>query len=417
VAKSLNSVKICILISLTLALANAIGLAAGELVYTPYAISTVAGRAGIVGTKDGIGALARFNHPESTAVDTNGNVYIADTFNGSIRKLTLVGSTWVVSTIVSNLSYPNGVGVDGNGVVYVADTGNNVIRKVTPMGSNWVLTTFATGFNNPAGVAVDANFNVYVADTENSVIRKVTSSGTVSTLAGTVGSTGTNDGTGSAARFYYPNSVAVDTNGNVYVADSSNDTIRKVTAAGVVSTLAGSPRLTGAQDGAGRVARFNDPFGVAVDNATNVYVTDYGNDTIRRISWGGTNWTVTTLAGLAGLSGSTDATGIDARFYTPTGLAVNTYGVLYIADDQNFTVRQAVLVINPPVIVIGSEVFVSNHFGFSLTGTMGQTIVVQGSTDLINWLPLWTNTFGTNALSFSDPTNESTERFYRAVTP
>ena len=162
---------------------------------------------------------------------------------------------------------------------------------------------------------MDSAGNVYVADSANNTIRKVTPAGVVTTLAGLAGSCGSADGTGSAARFYCPAGVAVDSAGNVYVADMHNNTIRKVTPAGVVTTLAGLAGSPGSADGTGSAARFNDPYGVAVDSAGNVYVADTGNNTIRKVTPGGV---VTTLAGLAGSAGSADGTGSAARFDYPS---------------------------------------------------------------------------------------------------
>ena len=239
--------------------------------------------------------------------------------------------------------------VDSAGNVYVADSSNYTIRKVTPGG---VVTTLAglarssgsadgTGsaarFNYPYGVAVDSAGNVYVADTLNHTIRKVTPGGVVTTLAGLARSSGSADGTGSAARFYFPSSVAVDSAGNVYVADMANNTIRKVTPAGVVTTLAGWAGSGGSADGTGSAARFYNPYGVAVDSAGNVYVADTKNYTIRKVTPGGV---VTTLAGQAGYGGSADGTGSDARFYCPWGVAVDSAGNVYVADTNNHTIRQ-----------------------------------------------------------------------------
>src|SRR5206468_1329426 len=158
-------------------------------------------------------------------------------------------------------------------------------------------------FNSPYGVAMDSSGNIYVADNYNSTIRKITAGGVVTTLAGLAGSYGSADGTGSAARFYGPSGVAVDNAGNVYVADAGNHTIRKATPAGVVTTLAGLAGNPGSADGTGSAARFFDPRGLATDSSGNVYVGDYGNQTIRKITPAGA---VTTLAGLAGNPGSAD---------------------------------------------------------------------------------------------------------------
>ena len=163
-------------------------------------------------------------------------------------------------------------------------------------------------------MAVDSAGNVYVADTYNHTIRKITPAGVVSTLAGLAGSCGSADGTGANARFYYPYGVAVDSAGNVYVADTDNHTIRKITPGGVVSTLAGLAGSSGSADGTGANARFHYPSGVAVDSAGNVYVADTDNHTIRKITPAGV---VSTLAGLAGSYGSADGTGANARFYQP----------------------------------------------------------------------------------------------------
>jgi sugar lactone lactonase YvrE len=198
-------------------------------------------------------------------------------------------------------------------------------------------TGTAASFSGPSAVAVDASGNVYVADTNNCTIRKVAAGGVVTTLAGAAGLCGNIDGTGAGARFYGPNGVATDTAGNVYVADTFNNTVRVITPAGVVTTLAGSAGAAGSTDGTGAAARFWAPVGIAVNSAGTVYVTDFNNSTVRAITPGGV---VTTLAGTAGTPGSTDGTGAAARFWGPQGIGLDTAGNLYVADSWNNTIRK-----------------------------------------------------------------------------
>jgi streptogramin lyase len=327
-------------------------------------VTTLAGTAGARGSADGTGSAARFNWPTGVAVDGSGNVYVADSGNSTIRKITPAGAVTTLAGAAgggsadgtgsaARFNQPNGVAVDASGNVYVADSVNRTIRKITPAG---VVTTLAgtagswgsvdgTGsaarFSLPSGVAVDASGNVYVADRNNSTIRKITPDGVVTTFAGTAGSIGSADGTGSAARFYSPSGVAVDGTGNVYVADTYNQTIRKITPAGVVTTLAGTALSYGSADGTGSAARFWNPSGVAVDGSGNVYVADGGNNggnnAIRKITPAGV---VTTFAGTAGSYGSADGTGSAARFFWPSGVAVDGSGNVYVADSSNSTVRK-----------------------------------------------------------------------------
>jgi PKD repeat protein len=332
-----------------------------------YIFHTLAGVAGSFGNANGVGSAASFDYPCGVVADSAGNVYVADYGSSTIRKITPGGMVSTLAGLAFNygsadgtgsaarFEYPFGVAADSVGNVYVADTDNYTIRKITPDG---VVTTLAglagnygsadgTGsaarFYYPYGLAADSGGNVYVADTENSTIRKVTPDGVVTTLAGLAGNYGGTDGTNSAARFSTPTGVAVDSAGNVYVADYGNSTIRKVTPVGtnwVVSTLAGLAYNIGSADGTGSAARFYAPFGVAVDSAGNVYVADMYNDTIRKITPGGV---VSTLGGLAGSSGSADGTGSAARFYDPFGVAVDGAGDVYVADTYNSTIRNGFL--------------------------------------------------------------------------
>jgi len=269
-------------------------------------VTTLAGQVGVSGSTDGNGLKALFRLPGGVAVDSERNVYVADTANNTIRKITRDG---VVSTLA---------GRPGSGG---ADDGSGPNAR----------------FLGPFGIAVDKTGNVYVADTGNNTIRKITRDGVVSTLAGLAGHPGDTDGIGSNAQFRNPWGVAVDNEGNVYVADTSNDTIRKVTPAGVVSTLAGLAGNSGSTDGIGGTARFNNPYAVTVDSAGYVYVADTANNTIRRVS---PNGVVSTFAGLAGCLGSGDGSGINAQFWNPQGIAVGRDGDIYVADTDNFTIRK-----------------------------------------------------------------------------
>ncbi len=324
---------------------------------------TLAGVAGSSGSTDATGSAARFNNPFGVSVDTAGNVFVADTNNHTIRKVTSAG---VVTTLAgtagssgstdatgsaARFKQPVGVAVDTAGNVFVADFSNHTIRKVTSAGVVTTLagsagsfgSTDATGsaarFKNPWGVTVDTAGNVFVGDYTNHLIRKVTSAGVVTTLAGTAGSSGSTDATGSAARFKQPIGVAVDTAGNIFVADNGNHTIRKVTSAGVVTTLAGSAGSFGSTDATGSAARFVFPRDVAVDTAGNVFVTDTGNLTIRKVTSAGL---VTTEAGLAGNTGSNNGLGSAARFSNPAGVALDTAGNVFVADSGNHIIRNTV---------------------------------------------------------------------------
>ena len=264
---------------------------------------------------------------------------------------TLAGSTTSGSAdgtgVAASFSYPCGVAVDSSGNVYVADGNNNMIRKITSAG---VVTTLAgsttwgsadgTGaaasFGFPMGIAVDGSGNLYVGDNDNNMIRKITSAGVVTTLAGSTTS-GSADGTGAAAFFNAPRGVAIDGTGTLYVADSSNNMIRKITSAGVVTTLAGST-TSGHADGTGAAASFNAPNGVAVDGSGNVFVADFSNNTIRKIDSAGV---VTTLAGST-TYGHADGTAAAASFRNPGAVAVDGSGSVYVADTNNNMIRKIV---------------------------------------------------------------------------
>ena len=396
-------------------------------------VTTIAGLAGFRGFADGMGSAARFWSPSSIAVDPSGNVYVGDDYFYIIKKLTPVGTNWMVTTFSGQLgtsgyrdTNPLGGGVGGRlnrpyglagdaagnvyiadgpirkvapdgflstvanaqgflifsslsgferitnfvgvfpgsataiavnaeGDVYVTDQNNHTVWEINPVGSNWNIRLIAGAvgvsgsvdgpglnarFQNPAGIAVDSAGHLFVTD-GNHTIRRLEPDGTnwiVSTLTGSVGNSGNIDGVGTNALFYAPAGIAVDASDNLIVTDSLNDEIRKVTSAGIVRTLAGSTAVGfGSADGIGTGARFSSPYAVAVDAFGNVYVSDGNNHTIRQITSAGV---VITLAGSVGNAGTVDGIGSEARFNIPDGIAVDSVGNLYVAQYSDGALRR-----------------------------------------------------------------------------
>jgi uncharacterized protein (TIGR03437 family) len=272
-----------------------------------------------------------------------GNIKV--TLDGFAKESTLFTfiETVTVSTFIDiNGDSPNGIVLDNIGNIY-ATTTNNKILKITHTGvqsifagstiSGYVdsLGTLAR-FDGTNGITIDTAGNLYVVDASNHKIRKITPSGLVSTFAGsTIGSA---DGNGTNAQFRFPEKISIDLNGNLYVADTGNDKIRKISPSGNVTTLAGS--TSGFTDGLGTASRFSFPVGTTVDNAGNTYVTDLGNSKIRKISSGGL---VTTLAGST-TSGFLNGLGSAAQFSQPFGIAVDAFGNIYVTDVNNHNIRK-----------------------------------------------------------------------------
>jgi len=321
-----------------------------------YYVVTLAG-SGDSAYRDGLGSEAAFASPASVAVDRQGNVYVADYKNNRIRKINPDG---LVSTLAgsgdsafadgvgtaASFARPCGVAVDTNGYVYVADFANHRIRKISPTG---VVTTFAgsgrrnynngTGtaasFNCPSGVAVDASGNVFVADSRNNQIRKITASGIVSTYAGS-GVSGNSNGVGTDVLFAIPTDVAVDNSGNVYVADLYNNCIRKINPSRVVTTLAGTS--FGFSNGINTQASFSYPVSISADRYGNVYVADLLNNAIRKVNPGGL---VSTIAGTRRAAFADGADSI-ASFNYPYGIDVDNEGNIYVADFANQRIRKVI---------------------------------------------------------------------------
>ena len=329
--------------------------------HAEFLFQTFAGHPQQLGTSDGHLGAARFSNPTGAAVDLMGNIYISDTANQTIRKIspdgevsTLAGAAGQIGDSdgtgsAARFNYPWGIAVDPDGNIFVCDTSNHTIRKITPAG---VVSTFAgspgiagsedgTGeaarFDRPSSIAVDPTTgNLFVTDYGNTIIRRITPSRVVTTFAGAAGQWGSADGLGAAARFSYPDGIAIDTAGTIFVADSNNHTIRQITPTGEVTTLAGTTGVSGSVDGLGASARFNKPTGIVADNTGNIYVADSLNNTIRKIF---PNGFVLTVGGLADTEGSEDGLAEAARFRNPVGLALTLGGRLLIADTFNNTVR------------------------------------------------------------------------------
>ncbi len=317
-----------------------------------YQISTLAGNARNFGIADGEGDAARFYGPRDLTLGSAGNLYVSDYANDRIRQVTSAGLVTTIATQVNlrDPTYPafsstlKGIVVDATGVIYVAD--EDAIRRVTQDGA---VTLFAGSlrvsgsengdgpdarFQGPQGLAIDRQGNLFVTDYTQRV-RKISLSGTVTTVAGTAGLAGYADGPALSARFNNPSGLAVAATGTIYVADYSNNCVRKIAPDGSVSVFAGIVGSMGTEDGPPTVARFNYPRGITLDPQGNLYVTDSSN-TIRRISPAGT---VTTIAGAARTSGSIDGVGSTARFNQPAGIVADASGTLYIADEANNTIR------------------------------------------------------------------------------
>lgn len=368
----------------------------GEIPNTIYSNTQTFAGSETAGFMDGAGRKAKFNRPAKIAVDKNGNLYVSDELNNRIRKIspdgmvsTLAGSGKagaednVIGTKAS-FNGPSGIVVDQYGNVFVADVFNHKIRKISPAGS---VSTYAgngqpgfadnsnglkASFHFPVDLTVDAAGNLFVTDEANNRIRKITLGRSVSTFAGS-GYTGSFDNkVGEAATFNQPNGIAIDERGNLYIADQLNHKIRKITPSGVVTTLAGSGAAGSSDNVIGTMASFNNPRGVAVDKAGNIYVGDVANQKIRKISITGA---VTTISG-SGAPGSQDNTaGSLAGFYFPNGLTVDKEGHLFVSDALNNKIRIIELKgysISPELLPAGLQF---DRTKGVLTGTPTETLI------------------------------------------
>lgn len=324
--------------------------------YLPAIVVSTFTGSGLIGLQDGSIEQARFNLPRGLCQDDNGNIYVADQGNNTIRKIAVNGSVITIAgdnaagfadgiSETARFNQPASItfGTDGN--LYVADYGNNAIRKVTLSGE---VTTLAgninagnadgyganAGFNGPVGIISDVSGNLFVADYLNNIIRKITLQGEVTTFAGT-GMVGNANGFRLQVTFAGPAALTFDKSGNLYVADWFNFRIRKIDAQGVVSTYAGS--VQGYQDGQGTEAKFNTPVGLSSDNSGNIYVADGFNNLIRKIT---TDGVVSTFAG-SGKPGYRNGRGENAQFDGPIDVLFKSdSSILYVSDYYNHRIRR-----------------------------------------------------------------------------
>jgi len=348
------------------------------LVVSAQTISTFAGN----GTRGyccdgGPATSAELFWPSGVAFDSSGNTYIADSSNNRIRKVFLNGT---IITFAGNgtggysgdggpatsaqLRYPTGVAVDSSGNVFIADANNNRVRKVFPNGTIVTIAGNGTaGYSgdggpatsaelyDPFGVAVDSSGNVFIADSSNNRIREVFLNGTIVTFAGngTAGYSG-DGGPATSAQLYFPYGVAVDSSGNVFIADTYNNRIREVFLNGTITTFAGNGTHGYSGDGGPATsAELHIPSGMAVDSSGNLFIADQGNNRIREVFLNGT---IVTIAGngTAGYSGN-GGPATSAKLNSPTGVAIDSSGNIYIADTYNMVIRKVTMTATPPPVV------------------------------------------------------------------
>jgi len=326
-------------------------------------IETIAGSQGLVGNMNGNTSVATFNNPHGVEYDHQGNIFIADRYNHLIRKIDTDGNVTTFAGSGSSgssdgqgeaasFNEPWGLTVDSLGNVFVADTKNNKIRKISPAG--YVTTLAGAGsfgikdspnpliatFGNPTGIAVDKDGNLYVGDHLTHLIRKIEPNGEVTTLAGNrsyPNNYGLIDGIGQNARFNRPYGIEVDKNGNIFVADEWNHAIRKVTPTGVVTTLGGNG-VIGSQNGDVSSSSYNYPWDVAIDSLGNVFVADGFNYVIRKID---VNNISSTYAGIMGVTGAIDGDVLTGTFNGATSISFNKEKTsLIVGDAYNQLIRR-----------------------------------------------------------------------------
>ena len=339
----------------------AMGLALSSSLCASYDVTTVAGVAGSFAHTDGVGSAARFKSPGMMSIDlSSGNLLEPDGDN-NIRQITTAGGIYSVSTLFEyTAGFPpveavcRYITTDGTSTILTTDQYSFLFQWIQS-GGTYVISNQLTGAPFAGwGLVADSSNNIFMTDSVAQLIWKILPNGSYSIFAGTVFSAGSADGTGAAARFNGITGITIDSSNNLYASDTGNKTIRKITPAGVVTTIAGTAGSSGSTDAAGSSARFNSPWDIDIDAAGNLYIADRGNNLIRKLTNNSGTYTVSTIAGTAGSSGSADGIGAAARFNAPTGLAVDASGNIFVTDTGNNTIRRLAYV--PPTTTITIEV-------------------------------------------------------------
>jgi sugar lactone lactonase YvrE len=410
--------------------------AAAACLHAQDRVTTLAGQALISGISNGPVATALFSDPAGLAADAAGNLFVADSQNHIVRK---IGANGLVSTFAgqagtpgsndgtasqARFDTPTGIAIAANGDFYLSDTGNHTVRRITPSGAVTTVAGWAgqSGFTNgwrtaarfhsPLGIAVAGDGTIFVADSGNHLVRAIAPDGTVTTLAGRAESWGSQDGVGENARFNGPLGIAVDAQGDLFVSDSNNHAIRRITRQGAVTTWAGTAGVDGFTNGDRLHAKFSKPAELVFDKHGNLFVADSFNHLVRKISRAGK---VSTVTGVAGAEGAADGSNGQAQLFNPYGLAIYADGSLAVADAYNQLIRIALVPFNLALHVSPGNV------SMSWESVIGQSYQAQYQTESSfgAWVdlgpPVTATNISTGVADNSGPW--ANRRIYRIVTP